>query len=63
MLPVSEDRGVSWLPATMMIGDLGPQCLPQPLELPEGEHDRGIGRAHRMEQVTGDHHHVGTLRR
>ena len=42
MLPVSEERGVSWLPATRTIGAPG-QRVPQPLELPEGEDDRGVG--------------------
>ncbi len=50
----------------MVAGDDDDRCagakrVPQPLELPECEDDRGIGRAHRVKQVTGDDDHVGTL--
>jgi hypothetical protein len=32
--------------------------LPDALELPEGEHDGGIGRTNRMEQIARDYHRV-----
>ncbi len=36
--------------------------LPEPLELPEGEDDRGVGGADGVEQVAGHDDRVGTRR-
>ena len=61
MLPVSVERGVSWLPAIRTIGVSGSRG-PEPLELLEGEDDRGVRGADRMEQVAGDDDDIGARR-
>ncbi len=50
----------------MVAGDDDDRCagakrVPQPLELPEREDDRGVGRAHRVKQVARHDDGVGTL--
>ena len=61
MEPVSVERGVSWLPAMSTIGRLRKR-LAEPLELVEGEHDRGVGGPNGVEQVARHHDGVGTRR-
>ncbi len=60
MLPVSANRGVSWLPAIRMTGASG-KPFAQALELLERKDDGGVGGTHGVEEVAGYDDGVGPV--